>query len=165
MKKISILIVLLGVLISCNKNDDFVEDQILTETSIQLDEMFENEVLKMMDYVKSSDLTTRALGADDTIDGQTNRKYVSGLGDCYNVRGNCLPDLIVTPQQPTTRAALHADVNDKLKLWNSSKIGIVLSNEVKNKNLNFNYIANSNGLFLIYSNPNDPTRDMVIPLK
>ena len=165
MKKISILIILLGVLISCNEKDDFVQNQIQAEASIQFDEIFENEIFKMIDYVKTNDLTTRALETNGTIDGQTNRKYISGLGDCYDVRGNCLPDLIVKPKELTTRADLSTDVEDKLKLWNSTKIGLLLSNEVKSKKLNFNYIVNSNGLFLIYSNPNDPTRDMVIPLK
>lgn len=165
MKKISILIVLLGVIISCNKSNDFLEDQIQISTSIQLDEMLENDILKMMNFVKFSDLKTRSLANDDPVDGNANRKYVAGLGDCYNIPGNCLDDVIITPQHPTTRTALNDEVNDKIKLWHSSKIGSLLSNEVKSKSLNFSYIANPNGLFLIYSNPYDSTRDMIIPIK
>lgn len=127
MKKLSILIVLLGLIISCNKNNDFLEEQIQPASSIQLDEMLENDILKMMNYVRGDNYISRS---DDPIDGTSHRVKLGPI--CSGSGGNCLPDLIVRPQIRSSSVKLHHFID----LFKETDIGKKLNENVQNNTLN-----------------------------
>jgi len=145
-----------------NKKDDFLEEQIQTASSIQLDEMLENDILKMMDYVKGDNYTTRSFSSEEPIDGTSYRVYLGPI--CSGSGGNCLPDVVII-SQPRTRSS-NVKLRNSIDLFKETDIGKKLNQNVENNSLNLEIKESieTRTVFLLYSNPKEKAKSMIIPL-
>lgn len=148
-----------SIFLGCNKTDSLDIDAInANEAKVLIDQDNKESILKMMKYVKN-DVELRSGDSDEPIDGTGYRVYMQVF--CSGTGGNCLPDLIVKPviQSPN-------EDSDSEEIFNATEIGRILSSNVNNGSLSLTVNKNSETktTFLIYSNPINPEKRMVIPL-
>lgn len=163
MKKILFITLILAITISCNKSDSLLEEPLDKQNAtVQINKDLENDILAMMNYVKSNVATTRSVDSDEPIDGKGYRVYMVAL--CSGTGGNCLPDVIVTPSIPPT-SNLNLQ-NFSVESFNNTNVGKLLKDNVDNGNLNLKVDENktTRTTFLVYSNPLNNSKQFVLPL-
>ena len=163
MKNYLLLLFTVICLNSCGEQELILTENVENRAELLVSEKAMDEILSFADEVAS--FTKQGVFKSEVpIEGKARRKYIAGLGDCYNVSGNCLDDLIVTPS--TNNISISEITNsERIIIWNESQIGELMNDRVKNKQLSVDYIENENGLFLQYSNVSNSDINMVIPLR
>ena len=137
-------------LTGCSSDQDaFPEDE--PKTSLTQEQ--EAAILKMVDYVMGDSSKKKSLWEHEL------GIYYDAIGYClYDVKGNCLPEITVSPGLNITRPDLEFD---------KTKIGQILEQHVKNGNLELKVDMNDDTktTFRVYSNPTNQDRNMVVPIK
>lgn len=136
-------------LTGCSNEEDIVS-QDEPKTSLTSDQ--EIAILKMVDYVMGDNSKKRSIWDYEL------GIYYDGIGYClYDVKGNCLPEVTVSPGLNITRPDLEFD---------KTKIGQILEQHVKNGDLELKVDMNdeTKTTFRVYSNPTND-KNMVIPIK
>ncbi|MDO5665404.1 MAG: hypothetical protein Q4G63_09130 [Bacteroidia bacterium] len=159
-----LLLIIIFSLNSCSENELLLSESINKPRKELVSKDVKSVILSFADEIAAYNPQKSFLRSDIPVEGKAKRKYVSGLGDCYNVSGNCLDDVIVTP---SLDRVLSPDITNakKLESWYESEIGELLDKKVAENKLTFSYTQNENGIFLQYSNIYDSNMNMVIPLK
>jgi len=104
--------------------------------------------------------TTVTTPENETAAWGLRRRFIYPLLNCYPDRPyNCFDDIIITPC--ASSGACDAGL---IEIWEGTDIGSELKQIVEMGKLNFETQENENGSFLLYTNPQDETSQMVIPL-
>lgn len=160
MKKILLLVCAVALFFSCNESDLVLyEDLNNGKDAVLISQEQEEDILEMANYVKGNLSSKSSSVGTRSMPGTGYRVYMTWWW-CSGSGGSCLDDLIVTPKVP------NGEVINSLDLFNDTNVGKTLDSSVKSGELNLVVEKNeeTKTTFLVYSNPSDPAKNMVIPL-
>ena len=163
-KRINYLILILSVLFVSCSNDEvahFESTELDASVIIKQDQL--DDILDMIDYVRVNQINTRtSTRSDEPSPGTGHRVYMTWWW-CSGSGGNCLSDVIITPEEPNNAIA---SPNKLLDAFLTTEVGKLLDSYVDSGELNLDIHNNEKNKtsFLVYSNSTNSDKSMVIPL-